>query len=83
MMWCCEFMRGCVAVLPPRIFSGMSAMARFVVAMLCLPVAVPGHRCALFADCILFVSKVLTLCVTTIFSIGCLGWDDDEGCSKM
>ena len=21
--------------------------------------------------------------VSTIFSIGCLGWDDDEGCSKV
>ena len=24
-----------------------------------------------------------TLFANTIFSIGCLGWDDDEGCSKV
>ena len=83
MIWCCGIMCGCVAVLPPHIFSGMSSMARLVAAMLCLPAAVPGHRCVLLTDCIFLVSRVLTPCVATFFSIGCLGWDDDEGCSKM
>ena len=30
-----------------------------------------------------FLSRMLILRIATIFSIGCLGWDDDEGCSKM
>ena len=68
-------------MLPPHIHSGMSAMARQ--AACCLPAAVFGHHCALLTHSIRFCSRVLTLCVTTIFSIGCLGWDDDEGCSKV
>ena len=41
-------MCGHVAVLPPHMFSGMSAMAKLFATMLCLPAAVPGHRCASF-----------------------------------
>ena len=39
----------------------------------CLPLA--------YATCLWVLG--LTFFVPAIFSIGCLGWDDDEGCSKM
>ena len=91
MIWCRERICGCAALLFPCKHSRMLAIAtRSAAAAAAAVAAVPprgcvsGHRCAFkIHDALFLPSGEFALFVTTIFSIGCLGWDDDEGCSKM
>ena len=86
MIWYCERMCGCAALLPLHIHSGMSAIAVWAVAAVVAAVCRGCVWASLCFVCCLYPFLLLgefTLFVTTIFSIGCLGWDDDEGCSKV
>ena len=86
MIWCCERMCGCAALLPPHIHSGMSAIAAWAAAAAAAAVSrgcVWASLCFVYSLYPFLPSGEFTLFVTTIFSIGCLGWDDDEGCSKV
>ena len=84
MIWCCERMCGCAALLLPHIQSGMSAIAVWeTAAAVAARGCVWASLCFVWSLCPFLLSGEFTLFVTTIFSIGCFGWDDDEGCSKM